>query len=138
MGLFDQVLSAAENLSSNQGNQSASLFGSLTEIINSPQIGGVTGLVQAFENGGLGNIVKSWISTGQNLPISPEQIQAILGNEQIQNIASKLGISTDEIPAKLAEYMPQVIDKLTPNGALPSGEQLLTEGIDLLKGKLFS
>ena len=138
MGLFDQVLSAAEDLSQNQGGGNNTILGAITQIINDPKIGGISGLVQAFENGGLSDIVKSWVSTGQNLPISADQIQAVLGNEQIQSIAGKLGINAEEIPGKLAEYLPQVIDKLTPNGTVPSGESLLTEGIDLLKGKLFS
>lgn len=138
MGLLDQVLSAAGNLTLNQGSEGHSIVDAITQLINNPQVGGLTGLIQVFENGGLGQIVQSWVSTGQNLPISAEQIQSVLGNEQIQSVASKLGLSTDEISGKLAEYLPQVVDKLTPDGNVHSGEELLAQGFELLKGRLFS
>lgn len=138
MGLLDQVLSAAGNLTLNQGGEGHSIVDAITQLINNPQVGGLTGLVQAFETGGLGQIVQSWVSTGQNLPISAEQIQSVLGNEQIQSVASKLGLSTDEISGKLAEYLPQVVDKLTPDGNVHAGEELLAQGFELLKGRLFS
>jgi len=87
-----------------------------------------------MKDGGLAHVVNSWISRGQNLPISAEQIQSVLGSEQIKSLAGKLGLSTDQVSSQLAGLLPQVIDKLTPNGTLPQGD-LLSKGMELLKGK---
>jgi uncharacterized protein YidB (DUF937 family) len=99
--------------------------------------GGLSGLVKQFAAKGLGHIVSSWIGTGENLPISPEQLQSVLGSEQVQAIAARLGISPQAASAGLAQVLPQVVDKMTPNGEVPQGD-LLSKGVELLKGKLFS
>jgi uncharacterized protein YidB (DUF937 family) len=105
------------------------------QLINNPQTGGLAGLVQSFHKGGLGNIVNSWVASGQNLPISADQVKSVLGAEQIQSIAGKLGVSTDQVSGQLAGLLPQVVDKLTPGGALPDGKDLMAKGLDFLKGK---
>jgi len=137
MGLFDQVLSTVSGISGQPGEDGNSLLGAIMQLANTPQMGGLSGLIQSFENGGLGEVARSWVSTGQNLPISAEQIQSVLGSEQIRNLASKLGIDPEQASSHLAEYLPQVIDKLTPNGHVPEGGDLMAQGIELLKGKLF-
>lgn len=137
MGLFDQVLSAASSMSNQQGESGNSLLGAIMQLTNNPQTGGLPGLIKSFENGGLGEVVRSWVSNDQNLSVSAEQIQSVLGSEQIQNVASKLGIGPDQASAHLADYLPQVIDKLTPNGHIPEGGDLIAQGMDLLKGKIF-
>lgn len=137
MGLLDQVAGAVAGLSGQSAEGGSSLLDSVLRLVNDPQTGGLPGLVQAFQNGGLTEVVNSWVSTGQNLPISPEQIQSILGSEQVKNIASQLGISTDQASGGLADLLPQVVDKLTPNGTLPESNDLVAQGLELLKGKLF-
>lgn len=79
--------------------------------------GGLNGLVAKFEKGGMGEIVQSWIGTGGNLPISSEQITAVLGSEQVQNLTHALGIDSSQ----LAHALPGLIDHLTPGGQLPQG-----------------
>src|SRR6185369_12162759 len=86
--------------------------------------GGFGGLVQAFEKQGLGEVVASWISTGRNLPVSAEQLQAVLGNDQLAAIARSSGFSPQEASGHLAELLPQVIDRLTPHGQAPQGGSL--------------
>ncbi len=81
--------------------------------------GGLTGLVQQLENGGLGNAVRSWISTGKNMPVTAEQIQSALGSERLAQIAAKLGVSPDVVSQRVAEIFPHLIDHLTPTGHLP-------------------
>ena len=135
MGLLDQVLGAAGALSS-QSPDGANPLSGILNALNS-QEGGLSGLVQAFENGGLGDVVKSWISTGQNLPVSPEQIQSVLGNDQVRQFASSMGIDPDQAASQLAEHLPKVVDQLSPNGSLPEGNDLMAQGMELLKGKLF-
>ena len=103
----------------------------VTGLINGS--GGLENLVSAFRDKGLGDAVASWIGTGQNLPISSEQLQSVLGNEQVEAIAQKLGLSTSDVAQKLATLLPQVIDKLTPDGQLPESN-LLAQGLALLKG----
>lgn len=135
MGLFDQVVGA---LSGNQSGGSNALLETVLQLVNNPQTGGLGGLVQSFQQGGLAEIVNSWVSTGQNLPISAEQIQSVLGNSTLQDLAAKLGMSNEQISGGLAAMLPQVVDQLTPNGEVPQGGDLLAQGLDLLKGRLFS
>jgi len=130
MGLLDSVVGA---LSGSQSAGSNPLLNIVMQLINNPQSGGLGGLVQSFEQGGLGDVVKSWVSTGQNLPISAEQIKAVLGGGQLQDIAAQLGVSTEQASGSLADLLPQVVDKMTPNGQLPEGGDLLAQGMDLLK-----
>lgn len=137
MGLFDQVVGAVMSGQTADGAANPLLAG-IMQLVNDPQTGGLAGLVQAFQNGGLGEIAKSWVSTGQNLPISAEQIQSVLGSSDIlQNLASQFGLSSEQVSGQLAELLPQVVDKLTPNGTLPESNDLVAQGLDLLKGKLF-
>ncbi len=134
MGLLDSVVGALAGGQSGSGN---ALLDVAMQLINQ-QPGGLGGLVQSFQQGGLGEVVNSWVSTGQNLPISSDQLQSVLGSGQLQDIAARLGMSGDQAAGGLAELLPQVVDKLTPNGQLPEGGDLLAQGMDLLKkGGLF-
>ena len=134
MGLLDSVVGA---LAGGQSGGSTGLMDAVMQLINS-QPGGLGGLVQSFQQGGLGEIVNSWVSTGQNLPVSAEQLQSVLGGGALQDIAAKLGVSPEQASGSLADLLPQVVDKLTPNGQLPEGGDLLAQGMDLLKkGGLF-
>lgn len=136
MGLLDSVVGA---LAGGQSGGESPLLNVVMQLITNPQTGGLAGLVQSFQQGGLGSIVNSWVSTGQNLPISAEQIQAVLGGGQLQNIAAQLGMSTEQASGGLADLLPQLVDKLTPNGQVPEGGDLLAQGLDMLKkGGLFS
>jgi uncharacterized protein YidB (DUF937 family) len=136
MGLFDSVVGA---LAGGQGGGNSGLMDVVMQLINS-QPGGLGGLVQSFQQGGLGDIVNSWVSTGQNLPVSAEQLQSVLGGGALQNIAAQLGVSPEQASGSLAELLPQVVDKLTPNGQIPEGgTELLAQGMEMLKkGGLFS
>ncbi|MGN6209574.1 YidB family protein [Asticcacaulis sp.] len=79
--------------------------------------GGLEGLVAKFEKGGMGEVVQSWIGAGSNLPISAEQIQAVLGSEQVAGLAKSMGIDSSQ----LAHALPGLIDHLTPGGQIPQG-----------------
>lgn len=106
--------------------------GALSAVMTSllAQHGGVSGLLEKFQAGGLGEVVQSWVGTGQNLPISAEQIQSVLGNEHVAELAGKLGIDPQQAAQHLSNYLPQLIDKLTPNGQVP------TDGSGNLMGTL--
>jgi len=136
MGLFDQVVGA---LAGGEADGRGGLLQIAMQLINDPKIGGLQGLVQSFQQGGLGEIVNSWVSNGQNLPISAEQIQSVLGGSSLQDMAARLGMSPEQASGNLAEMLPQLVDRMTPNGQLPEGGDLLAQGMDLLKkGGLFS
>jgi len=136
MGLFDQVVGA---LAGGETGGQGGLLQTVMQLINDPKIGGLQGLVQSFQQGGLGEIVNSWVSTGQNLPISAEQIQSVLGGSSLQDMAAQLGMSPEQASGNLADMLPQLVDSMTPNGQLPEGGDLLAQGMDLLKkGGLFS
>lgn len=133
MGLLDIVKGAME--SGDKGGQNP-LMDIVMQMISNPNTGGLQGLLKSFQNSGLGEQVASWVSTGSNLPISPDQIMKVLGGEQISQISSQLGMSENDAASGLADLLPNVIDKLTPNGQIPEGD-LLAQGLNLLKGKLF-
>jgi uncharacterized protein YidB (DUF937 family) len=137
MGLFDDVVKAATGTAPAAEGSQSSLASAVLSMLSSNESGGISGLAKQFAAKGLGNIVSSWIGTGQNLPVSPEQLQSVLGSEHVQAIAAKAGIAPEEASAGLAKILPQLVDKLTPNGEVPQGN-LMAKGMELLKGKLFS
>jgi uncharacterized protein YidB (DUF937 family) len=133
MGFLDDVMKIAGSPlgGANQGGLIEHVLG----LINNPGTGGLGGLIDQFKSKGLSDAVSSWISTGENKPVSGEQIQYALGADTIQKIAQKLGITDSEAAKSLATLLPQVIDKLTPNGSVPEGS-LLEKGLSMLKQKI--
>jgi uncharacterized protein YidB (DUF937 family) len=97
----------------------------------SEQSGGLNELIQKFTSNGLGNIVSSWTGTGENLPISPDQISKVLGSDIIINIAEKNGMDTNAITGQLTTLLPEVVNKLTPDGKIPEGD-ILSKGAEVL------
>jgi len=133
MGIFDEIIKGVgSHLSGGEGQ--GGLMDQVLDLVNDPQSGGISGLVEKFKNNGLGDVISSWISTGENQAVSGEQIEQTLGSDKIQAIAEKLGISGADASAGLAALLPQIIDKLTPDGTVPEGG-LLDQGLDFLKKK---
>jgi uncharacterized protein YidB (DUF937 family) len=124
---------ASKELGSILGNSSNPLASCVMQMINN-QPGGLSGLVQQFHDKGLGGLVSSWVGTGQNLPISAEQIQHVLGSEQVKELAAKAGISPETASSHLAQLLPTLVDKLTPNGQVPESSSLLESGLEMLTG----
>lgn len=130
MGLLDEMENKA--VTSMLGNSSNPLATSLLQMINN-QPGGLSGLMQSFHDKGLGGIMASWVGTGQNLPITADQIQHVLGSEQVKELAAKAGISPDLASSSLANMLPSLIDKLTPNGQMPDHSNLIQMGMSVLQ-----
>jgi len=84
--------------------------------------GGLGGLLQSFQQGGLGHLVESWIGSGQNLPVSADQLRNTLGPEWIARITQATGLAQSEVEQHVGTLLPQIIDHLTPNGQLPQGD----------------
>jgi uncharacterized protein YidB (DUF937 family) len=131
MGLLDDLKGAAGGLLQGGGAQSP-LARSLLDLLG--QGGGLNGLVQAFQQKGLGDIVGSWIGTGGNLPVSPAQIQDAIG-PHVQQLAAQHGLPADSISQMLSQILPGMVDHLTPNGQLPAAG-VLEQGLSALRSKL--
>lgn len=123
MGLFDSL---AGNMLGKLGGEKGAIAQVAVDLFN--QNGGLPGVLEKFKAAGFSNEVASWVGKSANLPISAEQITQVLGSATIQTAANKLGINADEISTKIAEYLPQVIDRMTPNGEVSkdSGNLLAT------------
>ena len=79
----------------------------------------MTSTTEPKKEGGLGETVKSWVGTGSNLPISPDQVQRVLGPDLLQQLAAKSGLSVQDLAQRLSQVLPQAVDHLTPDGAIP-------------------
>ncbi|MDC8756686.1 YidB family protein [Janthinobacterium sp. hw3] len=137
MGLLDQL--AGQALGALGGQQQdaapqADLLSGVMGLINGA--GGLPALLQKFQESGLGDQVTSWIGLGDNQPVSGEQIASALGGDTVAQLAQQAGVAPEQASAGLAQLLPQIIDKLTPQGAVPD-QDLLQQGLSLLKGKLF-
>ncbi len=106
-------------------------------MLNDPQTGGLSGLVESFRKNGLEGMISSWIGTGENRAVSPEQVQQALGEAKVQQVAQSVGISSQEASSGLAALLPQLIDKLTPDGKLPEAG-LVDQALAALKNKLMA
>lgn len=135
MGILDAVLGAIKGQAANSAAPGAAaggsgdLLNSVISMITDPQSGGLSGLVEKIAAGGLADQVASWVGKGENLPISAEQIQEVLGSSFVQGLAAKMGINTADVAGSLAGMLPQVIDKLTPEGQVPGDNNLLEAGL---------
>jgi uncharacterized protein YidB (DUF937 family) len=87
-------------------------------------LSGLGGLLNKLEQGGLGNVTNSWVGSGQNQPVSPGQLGSALGPNVIKTLAQKSGLSEDELTKQLSQILPGIVNKLTPNGRLPTVAEL--------------
>ena len=120
MGLLDSLIGGA--LGQGGAGGQGDLLGMVAGMLgNDAPGGGLAGLVRSFQQGGLGEVIQSWISTGQNLPISADQLGGVLDSDLVRQMAGKAGLSTGDLMGQLSQMLPQVVDKLTPQGSLPEG-----------------
>ena len=131
---------ASSVLSGGNGNQSTAL--QLIQALLQSQ-GGVEGVIAKLQQGGLDDLLKTWISADEeNAPVSGEQIANVFGQENLQAAAQEAGVEEKDASDLLAEFLPKIVDTLTPDGQLPDLQNLNTN--DLLAqaakgvlGKLF-
>ena len=129
MGLFDSVAGAI--LGKFGGNQSG-MAQIAMEMFN--QNGGLGGIVDKFKAGGLGEQAASWVGKGENMPISAEQISSVIGSGAIAEMAAKFGINPETLSAQIAQYLPAIVDKLTPDGQVTEGSGgLMSSVLGMLK-----
>ena len=89
-------------------------------VLAKTQYHDLNGLVAALQKGGLNAQVQSWLGPGANLPVTEDQLKTVLGNTQVQEFARHLGLPVDATLKLLAQYMPDIVDKASPNGTLQS------------------
>jgi uncharacterized protein YidB (DUF937 family) len=101
------------------------------------QQGGLDNVLGKFREAGMGAQADSWVSTGQNMDISPNQLEQVLGSDALSEIAAKLGMSQDQAGSAMSQVLPEVINQLTPQGQVtPDSENSLAEGLNALAGSL--
>jgi uncharacterized protein YidB (DUF937 family) len=96
--------------------------------------GGLSGLAQQFEQQGLGHLIGSWTGQGPNLPVSGAQVQGVLGDQRLQQLAQRVGLPPEAAASALAAVLPTLVDRVTPNGTIE--HQLLQDGVSWLEGRL--
>ena len=115
MGLLDSILGAASGKGGASG-QSNPLIGIVSGLL--AQSGGLQGLASKFSQSGQGNAFQSWVGMDENQPVSSNQIQNALGSDQVNAIATRMGVDPGIVSTFLAENLPKIVDKLTPAGKI--------------------
>ena len=128
MGLLDQVLGGLMG----GGAGASPIQGVLSSLLGGGQqggmgmvgqgagmTGGLGGLISQFEQAGLGHVAQSWVGNGQNQPVSPQQLQSVFGESQVQSMASQAGMQPQNFLSQLSQHLPNVVNGMTPNGQLP-------------------
>jgi len=132
MGLLDGLLGSL--LGGLNNNQQSGLMSAVSGLVTSS--GGISGLMQKFSGQGLGDLMKGWVSTGPNPPATAQHIEQVFGADRLQQIASQTGIDPSQISGHIAQVLPQIVDKLTPQGQPLEGGALQQGLSSLLQGGL--
>ncbi|MEZ7767510.1 YidB family protein [Haemophilus parahaemolyticus] len=141
--MLGNILGSVASSILNNGNNNQSVAIQLIQVLLQSQ-GGIEGIIKRFQESGLEGILKSWISTDEkNQPISANQVVEVIGQENMSQAAEKVGVSELDASNVLAEYLPKMVDMLTPNGQLPdlnnlNVNDLMAQAAKGMLGKLFS
>ena len=118
MGLLDN-LGLGDMLKNLLGQaESGALPAMINAVLAKTEYRDLNGLVAALQKGGLDEQVKSWRGPGANLPVTAEQLRAVLGNARVQDFARQLGLPVDQALKTMAQYLPEIVDKASPKGVL--------------------
>ena len=116
-GILGEVLKGALNGNVPQ-QQQQHLPDIFSEVLKGTDLGSIGGLLKQLQEGGLERQIGSWLGNGQNMPVTPSQIRDALGNEQIRELASKMGIPVDEVLKLLTQFFPEAVNQASPDGEL--------------------
>jgi uncharacterized protein YidB (DUF937 family) len=86
---------------------------------------GLDGLVKQFQQKGLGDVIDSWVNRGKNKDVAPDRVSVVLGADVVDELSQRTGLSRDQVVAELARMLPNVVDKLTPDGRLPTRQEIM-------------
>jgi uncharacterized protein YidB (DUF937 family) len=150
MGLFDGALGdVAGSLLGGQGGDAQQMLGGLLKQFGGgsnnallgaamalvQQQGGLEGLLQKFQTGGMGDLVQSWVGTGANLPISGDQLEQVLGHDSVAQAAAQAGVSATQAKDGLASLLPELVNQFTPGGSMPANSGALVNSVlGMLRG----
>ena len=126
MGLFDSIIAGVKDRVGLGADQASGLLAALLGILTDPRGGGFSGFIDKFRNAGMGDAVNSWISTGDNRPITGDQVESALGADTIDAISRQSGIDRTTATGALGGMIPGVVDTLTPDGTVPDEQTLLS------------
>lgn len=133
MSLFDSIISGASE-KFGLGNKAGTVLSALLSLMTDQNRGGFAGFLDLFSKAGLGDVASSWISAGVNQELSDEQVESALGADTIGEIAKQADISKADATSTLAYMIPNVVDRLTPDGVVPDEKDLLTKIGEFLSG----
>jgi uncharacterized protein YidB (DUF937 family) len=126
MGLLDQIVgNVLQPQQTGTGSSPSGIGGVLMNMLGGGDNrtagtgGGLGGLLSSFEQAGLGHIARSWVGSGPNQPVSPQQLQTVFGDDQVQSMARQAGMAPHDFLSQLSQHLPRVVDGVTPNGQLP-------------------
>jgi uncharacterized protein YidB (DUF937 family) len=120
MGILDSLEDSPAFKSALSQLEGAVLPVVLGEVMGNGGQGGLSAIVAKLQQAGFGDQVKSWIGTGQNLPITAEQLQQVLGSDTVKQLAARFNIPVDQISKILAQQLPKAVDGASPHGTLPA------------------
>lgn len=118
MGILDMLTSVMASRAASE-LETAVIPVVLSEVLGNGSQGGLSAIVAKLQQAGFGDQVKSWIGTGQNLPISAQQLQQMLGSDVVKQLAARFGIPADQLSTVLAQVLPTAVDQASPKGTLP-------------------
>ena len=122
MGLLDSAMDMLRNHQPGMMEPRTRLLqAALALLADNGQTGGLRGMAERFQEAGLGNVIQSWIGTGENVPITKEQLHEVLGEGQIRQVAEETGMDEDQVSQELSDTLPKLVDTLTPAGHIPAG-----------------
>ncbi|HEY6088121.1 MAG TPA: YidB family protein [Burkholderiaceae bacterium] len=125
MGLLESVLGSALGGSPQQGGGGA-LMSVIAAMLANGQSGGsagggLAGLIEQFQRSGQGDVIDSWVGTGQNQAISPDQLGSVLGGDLLGQLTRQTGMGEGDLLGQLSQVLPQLVDRATPEGHVPEG-----------------
>ncbi|MEQ1723687.1 MAG: YidB family protein [Pseudobdellovibrio sp.] len=129
MGLVEQIQEQILNIIGRANPQAVEIIKNLFQ-----QFGGIDGIIKKLEDSGYKDKVQSWIDKGANTPLTAEEINKVFGNEKVKAIGQKIGVSPDLVAQQISQYLPLIIDKLTPDGQLPTAGNILSNAVNVAKG----
>jgi uncharacterized protein YidB (DUF937 family) len=119
MGILDSLMNSPELKGMLGQLEAAALPVILSEVFGKGDEGGLNAIVAKLQQAGFGDHVKSWLGNGQNLPITAEQLQQVLGSDTVKQLAARFNIPVDQLAKVLAEQLPRAVDHASPDGKLP-------------------
>ena len=120
-GLLGGLLGGGQQQAPQGGGLLGSLLGGWQQQAPSGGMGGLSGLLGMFQQAGLGNVAQSWVGSGANQQVTPDQLHQVFGQDRVQQMAQQTGLPPQDLLSQLSQHLPNLVDQMTPNGRMPDG-----------------